>query len=84
MSLFMCMACGCVENTACCNYWGRRLNTEPIVCSECDPDIKQWHDRFPKRSAVGMLVDQSGHLWSKGQVDDGMLPAHYRIVGEVF
>jgi hypothetical protein len=31
-----------------------------------------------------MLIDQSGHLWSKGQVDDGMLPAHYRIVGEVF
>jgi hypothetical protein len=84
MSLFMCRQCGCIENTACCHYWGDTADGDPPVCSECDPYIGKWHNRFPKRSAVGMLVDQSGNLWSKAQVDGGMLPAHYTIVGEVF
>jgi hypothetical protein len=81
MSLFMCTACGCVENTACCNYWGRRVDKQPLLCSECDPDIHKWHGRFTKRSALGMLKDDEGYLWSK----DGIagLPKHKRIVGEV-
>lgn len=83
MSLYMCRVCGCVENTACANYWCDTSDGKAPVCSECDPEIGRWHGGFPKRSAVGMLVDQSGHLWSKGQVDDGMLPAHYQIMGEV-
>lgn len=84
MSLFMCTKCGCVENTACCNYWSRKSAGLPLECSECDPATGKWHGVFPKRSAVGMLIDNSGHLWSKGQVDDGMVPEHYTIVGEVF
>ena len=30
MSLFQCEKCGCVENTACCDY---RVNN--LVCSAC-------------------------------------------------
>ena len=47
MSLFLCTQCGCIENTACCHYWSRR--GKPPICSECDPDIGEWHGRFPKR-----------------------------------
>jgi hypothetical protein len=79
MSLFMCQACGCVENTACCNYWSSQMDGKPKLCSECDPTIGKWHERFTRRSAVGMLIDQSGHLWGK----DASLPSHYTIMGEV-
>jgi hypothetical protein len=84
MPLFACTQCGCVENTACCNYWTRTtMDKLPALCSECDPDIGKWHGRFEKRSAAGMLVDQNGQLWSRAAVDGGGLPSHYRIVGEV-
>jgi hypothetical protein len=84
MPLFACTQCGCVENTACCNYWSRTtMDKLPALCSECDPDIGKWHGRFEKRSAAGMLIDQSGHLWSQAAVEDGGLPSHYRIVGKV-
>lgn len=81
MPLFKCDSCGCVENTACCNYWWNKSHGNPIQCSECDPTIGKWHDVFPKRSAVGMLIDQQGHLWSKASVES--MPDHYKIIGEV-
>jgi hypothetical protein len=83
MSLFACAGCGCVENSACCNYWSRKIDKLPLLCSECDPDIKVWHGRFAKRAAEGMHVDQSGGLWSSGQIAAGALPSHYTIVGTV-
>lgn len=79
MSLFSCRECGCVENTAFCNYWGRKMDGKPLLCSECDPDIKRWHGNFPKHPAAGMLVDQDGNLWTSEQG----LPSHYRILGSV-
>lgn len=81
MPLFMCSKCGCVENTALSHYW--QAGKVGALCSECDPAIGQWHGRFPKRSAAGMLVDQNGHLWSREAVDTGQLPQAYKIVGEV-
>jgi hypothetical protein len=83
MSLFKCSKCGCIENTACCNYWSSKSEGKRPVCSECDPAIKKWHGRFEKRSAVGMLVDQEGHLWSKDQQAARSIPRHCRIVAEV-
>jgi hypothetical protein len=77
MPLFACEQCGCIENTATGCYWGR----ERALCSECGDG--KWHERFPKKSAEGMLIDQLGHLWSKSQVDAGQLPSHYKIVGTV-
>lgn len=48
MSLFECEACGVVENTACCNYHWRKMKSQPLLCSQCDPDIKKWHDVFER------------------------------------
>jgi hypothetical protein len=79
MPLFSCRECGCVENTACANYWDRLYGEQPLLCSECDPGIGQWHGRFPKRSAAGMLIDQEGHLWSAEE----SLPSHCRVLGVV-
>lgn len=82
MPLYRCSKCGCVENTAMSNYW-RAADKAQALCSECDPAIGQWHGQFPKRSAVGMLIDQNGHLWSRETVEAGQLPVSYQIVGEV-
>lgn len=84
MPLFRCEQCGCVENTAMSAYWWRKHKADSrALCSECDPEFGKWHGAFPKRPADGMLIDQSGHLWSQEQVDAGMLPLFYKIVGKV-
>ena len=74
MPLFACRQCNCVENTATGFYWGQDIP----LCSECGDD-KQWHGRFPKRPATGMLIDQNGNLHSEGE----KLPDHYQIIGAV-
>jgi len=81
MSLFACEECQCIENTATCMYWSRGDGKK--LCSECDPRMGKWHGIFKKRSAVGMLIDQSGHLWSQEQADAGVIPDHFKIVGRV-
>lgn len=79
MPLYRCEQCGCIENTACSNYWMRKTRKQPLICSECDPEIGKWHGLFPKHQADGMLIDESGHLWSR--LDQ--LPPHFKIVGRV-
>lgn len=80
MPIFMCRECGCVENTACSNYWSHTtIESKPAVCSACDPEIGQWHGRFERRPATGMLIDQNGQLW---RTEEG-LPKHYKILGVV-
>ena len=84
MPLFECESCLFVENTALCHYWSSKvIDKEKALFSEFYPDINKLHDRFKKSSAKGMLIDQNGHLWSKEQVDGGLFPKHYKIVGEV-
>ena len=62
MSLFQCQECGVIENTALSHYWSRRVEASGldmdfatsklpdghriIICSECDPEINDWHGRF--------------------------------------
>jgi hypothetical protein len=62
------------------------------LCSECGPPtyidgsktkFGKWHGRFPKRPAVGMLIDQNGNLCSQEQIDHNQLPHSYSIVGKV-
>jgi hypothetical protein len=54
MSLFQCEKCGCVENTALCNWaWNRADAVENSyviadMCSACDPEIGKWHNEFPR------------------------------------
>ncbi len=47
MPLFKCEKCGCVENTALCGYWWR--GNKKALCSECDPEFRRWHHRFPRK-----------------------------------
>lgn len=57
MPLFVCSnpECDAIENTATSHYWSHRYdpkdNRDPI-CSACDPDTNQWHDRFPRTKAT--------------------------------
>jgi hypothetical protein len=64
MSLFACEQCGCVENTACCNYWSRQMEKQPLLCSEGDPEIGEWHGEFPKRipEDAGYVLNERGFL----------------------
>ena len=80
MPLFRCSECGCVENTAFSDFWLQR-DFEKITpkCSECRTG--KWHERFPKRSASGYLIDQEGFLWSGN--DPSAKPTHIKIVSVV-
>ena len=79
MPLFQCVKCGCIENTAVCNYWINKHKEKPLDCSECDKSIGKWHGMFEKKSAEGMLIAQDGTLHYK---DENLSPC-YKIVGEV-
>lgn len=81
MPLFECSKCHCVENTALGNYWMPKVDNEPVLCSECDTGT--WHGEFEKKPAAGMKIDQSGFLWSQEEIDAGVFPKHYKIVGTV-
>lgn len=55
MSLFQCYECGCRENTATSNFWTRMegqwrgLPSQPwMLCSACDPSIREWHGHFDR------------------------------------
>jgi len=94
MSLYQCEKCGCVENTATGFFYGKDDARWPddvrgkALCSACAPsnepdgtatEFGVWHGQFPRRSAIGMLIDQRGFLWGK----QSTLPASVTIIGEV-
>lgn len=55
MSLFVCDGCGVIENTALTpwdGYHGRNMREfrrGDALCSQCHPDSKQWHNKWPRR-----------------------------------
>lgn len=67
MSVFRCSGCGCMENTACSNYWSVEDRSKAL-CTECDPEIGKWHGIFPKRSAKGMVLASDGFLYAREDV----------------
>ena len=67
MSLFQCEKCGCVENTALCNFNIR--GDSSALCSECDPRIKRWHGLFKKKSAEGMALLSDGFLCNQEYIE---------------
>jgi hypothetical protein len=81
MPLFRCTTCGCVENTALCNYWILKAEQQPLLCSACDPEIGVWHAAFPQTSAVGYLIDQSQHLWHPRNILT--MPKNSTVIGIV-
>jgi hypothetical protein len=76
MPLFKCEKCGDVENTALCGYWWKKCNDEPLLCSECDPEIGKWHGEFTKRGAGGLMLGEDGFLYSAEQP-----PRHTKLIG---
>jgi hypothetical protein len=80
MSLFMCEKCGCVENTATSNYWTDKYSKppKPLLCSECDPELKVWHGLFEKRAVSGMQIGEDGFLYSAD-----CQPSHTKIVATI-
>lgn len=59
MALFVCEACGCIENTALSNFWRRKRprvagvkSDGRALCSDCDPSIGKWHGKFPRRMYI--------------------------------
>lgn len=85
MSLFRCTKCGCIENTAVCNYWHHQFpykgeDKKDPLCSECDPEINKWHGCFEKRSAKGYMIGADGFLYHKDHVSQ---VHHTEMVGEV-
>ena len=51
MPLYECSICHAAENTALTNFWEDLMYKRPPLCSECDPRIGKWHERFPKITA---------------------------------
>lgn len=84
MPLFKCTTCHHVENTALSNYWvAVHVDKSPALCSLCDPGIGVWHDGFPRKPACGMLVDDAGFLWSREELDAGVVPTSLRLIAQV-
>ena len=69
MSIFRCDKCGCMENTALCNYWNK--GDGPALCSECESG--KWHGIFPKESAVGSFLGNDGFLYHKDEIGSDKL-----------
>ena len=46
MAEFECSECDVIENSALCNHWARSAKGLPPLCSQCDPDIGEWHNVF--------------------------------------
>jgi len=69
MSFFRCSNCGCVEDTALCNYWVARIRDTPTVCSGCDCKIGKWHGQFPRESAENWITEERGFLFRRSEVE---------------
>ena len=55
MPLFICDACGCVENTATSDFWIQaRQDLPDRRCSKCRTGT--WHDVFPQLPYAGQKV----------------------------
>ena len=66
MSLFECLKCHAVDNTALTDYWMRTTGygqaKGPALCSECSEG--KWHGQFPKRTRAeaGYITGKDGFL----------------------
>ena len=60
MPLYECTVCHSIDNTALTNFWDARLHDQPLLCSACDPEIGQWHGKFPRETADEHLAKHPG------------------------
>lgn len=89
MPLFKCSQCGCIENTAVCNYWAARhliIPPAPPLCSLCDPQIGKWHGIFERKPATGMKLGNDGFLYEPELLASGsfdsLMRAGLKIIGD--
>ena len=80
MSIFRCVECGVVENTACSNFWSREDKFK-VLCSQCDPETKKWHNVFPRQSAKGYVLASDGFLYHKENVESDSFKFRMRHQG---
>lgn len=61
MSTFKCSKCGCKESTGASNGQLDIIKgADVLLCSECDPRIGRWHNRF-KKEAMNVAYDKEIH-----------------------
>jgi hypothetical protein len=77
MPIFKCSKCGCIENTALCDYWWDVHKEKNPICSECSTG--KWYGKFEKQVAKDMLVDRDGFLWDKNEI----IPNNIKIVSSI-
>ena len=80
MGLYVCDDCGVVENTSKANYWARNMKHNDsdkfidlkgkALCSLCDPNIKKWHGRFPRRTEKERLRAGQTNFVNREQSDE--------------
>ena len=75
MPIFQCQKCGCAESTTYGAYHAHGAK----LCSECS--MGKWHNHFPKKSAIGMLVDGEGYLHPAEKLN--VLPLYVEIIGKI-
>jgi len=80
MPIFKCEQCGCIENTATSNYWERQLENKSKLCSQCDPEIAQWHGEFERELAAGFKLGADGFLYHPDEIASGY--AKTKIIGD--
>lgn len=76
MPLYRCTKCDVIENTALGGYWMQQMAAhkagvkhEPL-CSQCDPAIRQWHDKFPRQAITPDYVQtQQGYLYRNDEAE---------------
>ena len=76
MPIFKCSECGCIENTALCNYWYRKgIEKLPPLCSECEGG--KWHGKFEKQTPeeCGYIEGPNGFLYTPEEHDKLWRPA---------
>lgn len=83
MSLFRCSKCGCVENTACSDYFSRvYFDGEEPLCSECLTG--KWHNKFEKQSASGCYYDKDNFVYFPDEVDEEKMEWKYNRAFKMF
>lgn len=67
--------------------WFEHYKDKKWLCSECDPQIGEWHGRFEKMPAEGMYFDENHMIYGADEVDEKTLELTYnrsfKMVGRI-
>lgn len=76
MPLFRCSKCDSVENTALGEYWWRKHEGSPVLCSECASG--DWHGQFEKQPFTNgkWIEGEDGFVYQPHELAKGGSLAH--------